>query len=228
MIHLVAIDDEQLPLELVQTYSLGNSYIKSIHTFNKLQNAQDFIENSETNVLLLDVEMPQQNGIEFYNTLIKKPLLILATAYPQYALQGFQAQAIAYLLKPFSLEEFDQVMRKANTILVGEQITNKSEFITISIDYSSIPIHIDSIVYIESFGDFISIHTTSNEVFKARHTMKALLLELPAVKFVRVHRSYIVAIAHIKSIRRKIISIAEVEIPIGGNYEKEINKVMKL
>jgi DNA-binding LytR/AlgR family response regulator len=227
MIHLAAIDDEQLPLELVQSYCAQTEGITSIYTFNKLHLAKEFLQHSTTNVLLLDIEMPQQNGLAFYESLTTKPLLILATAYPQYALKGYQAQAISYLLKPFSLTEFQQAIQRATTILIGQQATTTGGFLTISIDYATIPIYFDNILYIESFGDFVSIHTLANEVFKTRYTMKALLLELPTTQFIRVHRSYIVAIHHIKSIRRKMINMAETMIPIGGNYEKEIEKLMK-
>jgi DNA-binding LytR/AlgR family response regulator len=227
MIQIVAIDDEQLPLQLVQEYCAQITDITSIHTFNKLKSAKEFVENNMVNVLILDIEMPQQNGIEFYNSLARKPLLILATAYPQYALQGFQIQASSYLLKPFSFAEFTQAIDKARIQLIGEQAKNYAGFLTVSVNYTTIPILFDTIIYIESFGDFVTIHTTKAEVIKTRYTMKALLQELPEVNFIRVHRSYIIAIAHIKSIRRKVISIADILIPIGSSYEKEVDKIIK-
>jgi DNA-binding LytR/AlgR family response regulator len=228
MINLVAIDDEQLPLELIKTYCEQLEHVQLLKTFSKIDEAKLFLENNKVDLLILDIEMPNQNGIEFYESLSQKPLLILSTAYAQYALKGFQVQAIDYLLKPYSFNQFSQAIDKVNTVLIGARAQINTGTLKMSIDYSTVFIPIDTIIYIESFGDFLSIHTTNKPVVKARGTLKKIITELPSLQFLRVHRSYIVCIAHIKSIRNKFINIAEMQIPIGGNFEEKVNEVLGL
>jgi DNA-binding LytR/AlgR family response regulator len=229
MINIVAIDDEKLPLELVQLFCEKTEGVKLVHAFNILEEAKTYIENNNINIVLLDIEMPNQNGLEFYASLNVKPVLIICTAYPQYALDGFQSNAIDYLLKPFSLDRFQAAITKAKTFLIGNSQSDslEAQIIRVKSNYGIIQITVSEIAYIESFADFVQVHYDNFTTEKIRITMIAFLDKLPAKKFLRVHRSFIVCISKVKSLRNNIITIADIIIPVGRTYSDQVISSIK-
>ncbi len=227
MINLVAIDDEQPPLKIIERYSEQVKEIISVKTFNNLHLAKLYIESNKIEVLIIDIEMPEQNGLTFYANLSYKPLLIIATAYEQYALKGYEISAIDYLLKPFALEKFYAAIIKAATIIAGQNINDVQEIIKLKSNYSILQINVNSIIYIESFADYVDIHCTDGTKQNARTTMKELLLKLGNKKFIRVHRSYIVSSSKIDSYRNGILKINNASIPVGRSYRNAVMKALQ-
>lgn len=173
--------------------------------------------------------MPSVTGIDFYKSLEQETMVIFTTAYSEYAVEGFNLNAVDYLLKPFTIERFHQAIKKANDYYTyTRQLPGTvSQSLFIRADYSLIKINYEDIVLIESLDDYLKIYLSNDKIIVARMTMKAMAEKLPAVDFMRVHRSFIVPIKRIVQVRNKVIYISDKEIPIGGNYEEAFFKVFK-
>ncbi|MES1221655.1 MAG: LytTR family DNA-binding domain-containing protein, partial [Bacteroidota bacterium] len=150
--------------------------------------------------------------------------VIFTTAYSEYAVEGFNLNAIDYLLKPFTFERFTQAMNKAKSA-ARQNEEQKEKYLFIRADYSLIKIAIDDILFIEGLDDYLKIHIHNDKPVIARMTLKSILEKLPSADFIRVHRSYVVPFSRIKSVRNKIISIEQEEIPIGTSYEENFLKL---
>lgn len=227
MIKAIAIDDEPLALKILAHHCDKIDEISLEKTFTNQSEAIDFINNNEVDLLFLDIEMPQQNGIDFYKALNKKIMVIFTTAYDQYALEGFNVSAIDYVMKPISFDRFKEAINKV--IKIKKLINNKEEnpFIMIRADYKLNKIYLKDIQYIEGLDDYIQIHIDNQSKIVARMSMKSILENLPSKDFIRVHRSFIIPIKRIKNIQNKQIEIDSVIIPIGETYKTETLKTLK-
>lgn len=227
MIKAIAIDDEPLALKILAHHCDKIDEISLEKTFTNQSEAIDFINNNKVDLLFLDIEMPQQNGIDFYKALDKKIMVIFTTAYDQYALEGFNVSAIDYVMKPISFDRFKEAIDKV--IKIKKLINNKDEepFIMIRADYKLNKIYLKDIQYIEGLDDYIQIHIDNQSKIVARMSMKAILELLPSKEFIRVHRSFIIPIKRIKNIQNKQIEIDSVTIPIGETYKTETLKALK-
>ncbi|WP_177764612.1 LytR/AlgR family response regulator transcription factor [Flavobacterium sp. I3-2] len=227
MIKAIAIDDEPLALKILAHHCDKIEEISLEKTFTNQSEAIDFINNNKVDLLFLDIEMPQQNGIDFYKALDKKIMVIFTTAYDQYALEGFNVSAIDYVMKPISFDRFKEAIDKV--IKIKKLINNKDEqpFIMIRADYKLNKIYLKDIQYIEGLDDYIQIHIDNQSKIVARMSMKAILELLPSKEFIRVHRSFIIPIKRIKNIQNKQIETDSVTIPIGETYKTETLKALK-
>lgn len=166
------------------------------------------------------------SGIEFYKNISQETKVIFTTAYSEFAVLGFEVQAVDYLLKPYSFERFEQAIQKGRESLKSKlksDINSKTQLL-IRADYQLLKIDLDSIQLIESLADYIKIKLAGNKFLTVRMTMKAMLKKLPDREFIRVHRSYIIPIRRIQSIRNKIIYLDDMEIQVGHSYETEVAK----
>jgi DNA-binding LytR/AlgR family response regulator len=222
MITAIAIDDEPLGLKIIAHYCNQIDFITLEKTFTKQSEAIKYLKKFPVDLLFLDIQMPTRNGIAFYKMLDHNPMVIFTTAYSEYAVDGFNVNATDYLLKPFSLERFLQAAEKAKNIYeTKNQIqSTETQYLFIRADYSLHKILIADILFIEGLDDYLKIHFQNQKTLVTRMTMKSLLEKLPAVSFIRVHRSYIVPMAKIDKVRNKMIYIGEEEIPISASYEE--------
>jgi two-component system LytT family response regulator len=229
MITCVIIDDEPLAAELLQSYVDREPQLKLLGTFNDAQNGADFIRTNKVDLMFLDIQMPHVNGIQLLKSLDSPPMVIFTTAYSEYAAEGFELDAIDYLLKPFDMSRFQRAVTKACEYhrSLNKTETNANPFIFIKSEYQVIKINYDDIRYIEALDDYIKIYTTNSRPVLTLMTLKTIAEKLPADKFARVHRSYIISLAKIESVRNKRIRIGEIEIPIGSSYAENINKVLE-
>jgi DNA-binding LytR/AlgR family response regulator len=165
--------------------------------------------------------MPHLNGIDLLKSLPVKPMAIFTTAFPEFAVDGFELNAVDYLLKPFDFERFKKSVEKAieyhafNHLPKGKQTSN---FIFVRSEYKAVKINLDDIQYIEGMDSYVKIYAGGKPVLSLM-SMKAMLEMLPQEEFLRVHRSFIIPVSKVKSIRNKVIKVADKEIPIGGTYE---------
>jgi DNA-binding LytR/AlgR family response regulator len=172
--------------------------------------------------------MPSLSGLELYRSIGQDSMAIFTTAHSEYAVEGFSLNAVDYLLKPFTLERFRQAVNKAVEFhAFRQQKDHRGETLLIRADYSLIRVPASDIVFVEAADDYLKIHQPDRHPLVARMTMKAMLEMLPPKEFIRIHRSYIVAVSHIDHIRNKTISIAGKELPIGGNYEGEVLRLLR-
>lgn len=222
MIKAIAIDDELPALKVIENFCSQTDVLVLEKTFNKPNEALKYINKFPVDLLFLDVNMPALKGTELYKALKQKTMVIFTTAYSEYAVEGFNLDAIDYLLKPFTFERFMKAVNKAAEYYnyTRQDTGKKEQFLFIRADYSLIKINIAEILFIEGLDDYLKIHIENKKPVVARMTMKAMLEKLPAGDFIRVHRSYIISFNRIDNVRNKIISVAGEEIPIGSSYEE--------
>lgn len=227
MIKVIAIDDEPLPLEILKEYCRQVKSVNLVNVFTQTNEARAYLEQNPVDLLFLDIQMPSISGIEFYKALPKQPLVIFTTAFSEYAVEGFEVNAIDYLLKPYSYERFATAVAKAQDYLsyLKQKEDVAQDHLFVKADYSIHKIMLADILYIEGLADYLKIHLATGKVLIARMTMKGMLEKLPVTDFTRVHRSFIVPLKRIISVRNKVISLGSSSIPIGESYEKEFFRV---
>jgi len=235
MIKAIAIDDEAPALKVISNFCDRTEDVQLEQTFLAPAEALRYLQTTSVDLIFLDIQMPSLSGIELYQSIGTGTLAIFTTAYSEYAIEGFNLNAVDYLLKPFTLQRFQQAVAKAAEYLSFRQSLKdqglpsnpnqvsssslRTDTLIIRADYSLIRIPVADILFIEAADDYLKIHRESKSPFLARMTMKSILEMLPADQFIRTHRSYIVSIPHIDNVRNKTISIAGQEIPISNNYE---------
>jgi DNA-binding LytR/AlgR family response regulator len=228
MINAIAIDDEAPALKVIENYCGRTEGIHLAGTFLKPRDALAYLADSPVDLLLLDIRMPSQSGLDLYKTLDPGPLVIFTTAYSEYAVEGFNLNAIDYLLKPFTFERFQQAVAKAAEYISFRHLPeNHDDTLLIRADYSLIKVRTADILFVEAADDYLKIHQEKKTPLIVRMTMKSLVSMLPAKDFVRTHRSYIVAIRRIDNVRNRIITVGDKNIPIGSNYEDSFYRQFK-
>lgn len=226
MIRAIAIDDEPLGLKIISHFCENIDFISLEKTFTKQSEAVKYLKNYPVDLLFLDIQMPNKNGIDFYKMLENDPMVIFTTAYSEYAVEGFNVNATDYLLKPFSEERFLTAVQKAKNEFQFRQNLSVQTHLMIRADYKLHRIEYNEILMIEGLDDYIQIHLANKSKIVARISMKGILEKLPEKDFVRVHRSYIIPVKKIKTIVNKNIQIEDFIIPIGETYKDEIQKLL--
>ncbi|MBG9375826.1 response regulator transcription factor [Panacibacter sp. DH6] len=223
MIKAVAIDDEPPALRVIENFCLKSGLVSVEKMFNKPQEALRYVNRFPVDLLFLDINMPSLKGTDLYRALKQQTMVIFTTAYSEFAVEGFELNAVDYLLKPFTYDRFLQSVTKASDFhqYLNKQSTQRDQYLFIRADYSLIKINLADILFIEGLDDYLKIHIKDQKPVIARMTMKAMTEKLPANNFIRVHRSYIVSFRHIENVRSKIITIAGEEIPVGNSYEEQ-------
>jgi len=230
MISCVAIDDEPLALEVVKKYISKTADLHLEALFSNALEAQDYLKRKPVDLAFLDIQMPGINGIQLYKSLPVKPMVIFTTAYQEFAIDGFELEAIDYLLKPFDLERFQKGVGKAviwHKLNTEKSIDQQKDFLYIHSDYKVIKIPYKEIIFVEASDDYAKINTNSQS-YLTLLSMKAVFEKLSKNLFIRIHRSYIVAINQIAFVQfRKIGLINGMELPVGDTYRNEIAKLKK-
>jgi DNA-binding LytR/AlgR family response regulator len=178
---------------------------------------RDLLQQEPVDLLFLDINLPDLSGINFYQTLIQKPAVIFTTAYPEFAVEGFELEAVDYLLKPFSFERFRRAIGR-----VKSGAEDVPEHITLKVDKKTYRLAHADIQYIESIGDYVKVHL-HDQVLIASETMKKLEETLPGDQFMRVHKSYIVATDAIQYLEGNRLSLADQKIPVGHSYRARVS-----
>jgi DNA-binding LytR/AlgR family response regulator len=227
MIKALAIDDEPLALSVIEAFCSQLDYIDLQKTFTKPNEALKHLKKYPVDLLFLDIHMPALTGIDFYKNIEQNTLVIFCTAHGQYAVEGFNLNALDYLLKPFTLDRFKQATEKARDYFSQLGSQKSIEHLFVRADYSLQKISIHDILYIEALDDYLKIYLYQQKTIVARMTMKSMLEKLPAADFMRVHRSFIVPVKRVESLRNKALQVADKKIPVGNSYEEEVLKHFK-
>lgn len=227
-IKAIALDDEPPALNVIKRFSQQTGFIDLIRTFSKAEEAAVYLSGFPVDLVFLDINMPAISGIEFKKRLPPQLMVVFTTAYTEYAIDGFNLNAVDYLLKPFTQERFTQAAEKARTLFQFQQqsIQQKPDHIMVRVDYSLVRLELADILFIEGLDDYLKIYMTNNKTLVIRMTMKAMADKLPATDFVRVHRSYTVAIKKIESVRNKAITIGEEIIPVGAIFDGRLQEIL--
>lgn len=220
----IALDDEPPALKVLGSLCKQNPNINLVQTFTKPSEATAFLQNNPVDLLFLDINMPTISGIDFFKSISQPVMLIFTTAFSEFALEGFNLQAIDYLLKPITPERFEQACQKAllyyDKVLSTQEEEITPEYLQIRADYSLHQIAFEDIILVEALDDYVKIHCTTGKPIVARMTLKNLQLKLPEKLFIRVHKSYIISFNKIKALRNKVVYLPNFEIPLGPTYEK--------
>jgi DNA-binding LytR/AlgR family response regulator len=225
----IIIDDEPLAREGMQMHVKNMPQLQLMGSFSNPLDAALLLQQGSIDLVFLDINMPEMNGLDFVKTLAHTPLIIFATAYPQYALDSYELDAVDYLLKPIRFERFVKAVNKAQNYLdllqskdlTTNQIESVSqEFIFIKADRKFFKIYFKDINYIEGLKDYVIIHTAERKVITAMN-LKTIFDQLPPTIFARISKSYIVNTAHIVSFDQFSVYLKNAELPIGNTFKDE-------
>ncbi len=236
MIRAIIVDDEQLAQEILETYIQKMPNVELVAKCDNALEANEILRSTSVDLMFLDIQMPHLSGIEFLKTLANPPYVVFTTAHADYAVQGFELDAIDYLLKPISLERFIKAVNKVTTHLDTKRqqendinIDTNDDFIFVKADKKLVKINFEDILYIEGLKDYVIIRQETGRVITLQ-TMKSLEDKLPLSKFKRIHRSYIVNIKRITAIVGNMVEIMELgkikQLPIGKNYRDELMDII--
>ena len=219
MIKAIAVDDEPPALEILENYCRRTEKVELMKVFTSTSRALEYLEQFSADLIFLDINMPSISGLEFAKRIPQQSMVIFTTSYTEYAVESYSLNAVDYLLKPYTFARFQQAIEKAEAVQRFQQ-NDRQQYLILRVDYSLIRIALPDILFIEGLDNYLKVHVRNQGPIVVRMTMKALQEKLPENEFVRVHRSYIVAISKIGSIRNKMIFIGEEEIPLGTSHEK--------
>ncbi|SDF00323.1 two component transcriptional regulator, LytTR family [Mucilaginibacter pineti] len=226
----IAIDDEPLALRLISEYVSRFPSLQLIKTFDDAISGAEFLKSKPVDLLFIDINMPDITGIDLVRSLEVKPIVIFTTAYKNFAYEGFELEALDYLLKPIDFKRFEKAVEKAVDYHQYKNKTNTEapdESLYVYSEYRMVKIDLNSIEYIESMEDYIKIHITNEKTVLTLMPLKKVLEKLPADKFQRIHRSYIVPVNKIRSIQNRKVKLTDVELPVSDTYHDVIRNWMK-
>ncbi|GAB4025827.1 LytR/AlgR family response regulator transcription factor [Spirosoma gilvum] len=239
LLKCVVIDDESLAREVLEGYLNRLEYAELTRQFGQVQEAFHYLEHQEVDVLFLDIEMPGMNGIDFLKSLTHPPITVFTTAYRNYAFEGFELGVIDFLLKPIAYPRFVQAIEKIRDFLALKDLNTRfenhpSEFnpeslpagsIVVKSGVERIRLNLDEVIYIQGLKDYAIIYTTTRKIV-TKGSIKAMQDIFPQERFLRVHKSFIAAMAHISRIERNRLMLNSTPIPIGRNYKEEVEKTL--
>mgnify|MGYP001477586678 CR=1 FL=1 len=215
----IAIDDEPIALEVIKSLSAKVSFLDLKACFTNAIEGISYLQENKTDVLFLDIRMPDISGIEVSRSLQTMPMIIFTTAYSEHAVEGFELDAIDYLLKPFSLQRFLKACTKAYQLYLQKIDKNTQEaFFFLKDGYEQIRVFFHDIKYIEAKGNYLNVMLTDGKIV-TRLTLNDIYERLPTQNFTRIHRSFIVANDKVTKFNKQSVFIDDIEIPIGAAYQ---------
>lgn len=232
MISCIAIDDEPLALKQMVNYIKKTPFLKCEGSFDNAFAATDFLQNTMVDLMFVDINMPDLNGLDFVKSLSNPPKIIFTTAYSEYALEGFKVDAVDYLLKPISYPDFLKAANKAQSWFNVQsadsaKIKTDEEFLLIKSEHKILRINLADIKYIEGMREYVRIHLIGQKPVMSLLSMKKVEESLPEARFMRVHRSYIVNLNRITTIERfRIVFDEKVYIPVGEQYKEKFQEYL--
>lgn len=232
MITCIAIDDEPLALRQITSYVEKTPFLELKERFESPMNAITYLQTNEIDLMFVDINMPDLNGLDFVRSLENPPKIIFTTAYSEYAVEGFRVDAVDYLLKPIDYPTFLKASNKAKSWFdvhekQPEQLQSNEDFLFIKSEYKIVRIKLDDIKYIEGMREYIRIHLVNEEPIMTLLSMKAMEAQLSNKNFMRVHRSFIVNLNKITIIERNRIVFDKVYIPVSEQYKEKFQQFVE-
>jgi two-component system LytT family response regulator len=233
MLNCIAVDDEPLALQLLEDYISKVPYLKLAAQCGDAFEATKALQENKIDLMIIDIQMPGLSGLQFVKSLTHKPIVIFLTAYKQYAVEAYDLDVIDYLVKPVALDRFMKACNKAKE-LYDLRASKKeagsipaADYFFQNVEYSLVKVMFSDIVWIEGLRDYIKIHLKStSKPLVTRSTFKSLEADLPASKFIRIHKSYIVSVDSITAIRKSVVFMKDIELPVGDAYKESIDKLI--
>ena len=243
MIKCIAIDDEPLALRKIRSYIERLPQLELRSLCSSASEAQAALQEECVDLIFVDINMPDMSGIDFVKGLQSAPMIIFTTAYSEYAVEGFRLDAVDYLLKPFSFDDFERAVGKAVSLFELKQLrdnqqgsaettpaaeSDSNDYISIRADYKVSLVRYSDIIFIESVGEYVRLHLTNASPITTLFRLKNMETALPSDRFMRVHRSYIVNLEHIAAYARGRVYLDNEEyVPISGNYRDTFREYIK-
>ncbi|NCT75491.1 MAG: response regulator transcription factor [Chitinophagaceae bacterium] len=216
----IAIDDEPPALELLRAYIEKTPGLQLLQTFDDALSGGEFLRSNAVDLLFVDINMPDITGLDLVRSLKERPMIVFTTAYKKFAHEGFELDAIDYLLKPISFDRFSKAVTKATEYFAYKNKSGNAvpDNLFVYSEYRMIKIPLQQIEYIESLEDYVKIHLTEGKAVMTLMTLKSTLEKLPSEKFSRIHRSYIVAVDKVLSVQNRKARLGSIELPISDSY----------
>ncbi|HXB07546.1 MAG TPA: LytTR family DNA-binding domain-containing protein [Puia sp.] len=233
MMRCMVIDDEQLVRELLEDNIRQVPYLQWVRSCRNALEAMEALQATPVDLLFLDIQMPRVNGLQFLQTLADPPLVILVSAYEQYALEGFDLRVVDYLLKPFSFERFLKACNRAQELFRLRQNDRTAspapmEDFFVNVEYAQVKIIAADVLYVEGVKDYVKIYLASSaRPVLTRMTLKALEEKLAPPAFIRTHKSFLVSVKKITTVKRDLVCIGDKEIPVSVSYKGNITRLLK-
>ncbi|MFN2440787.1 MAG: LytR/AlgR family response regulator transcription factor [Chitinophagaceae bacterium] len=222
----IAIDDEPIVLDIVRSHASKVPFLDLKAEFTDAFKALEYLQKETVDLIFLDIKMPDISGIDFFNSLSKKPLVIFTTAYSEHAVTSFEMDAVDYLLKPFSLSRFIKGCNKAFELYNFRNAAETTDHLYVKTGYEQVKVFYDEILYLEATGNYVTFAFKDKNIL-SRSTLNEVINLLPSDKFVRVHRSYLVAINKIDKVERHQVTINNLKIPVSEAYSQNLIAAIK-
>lgn len=233
-IKCLVVDDEELARTLLENYIGRLPHLELVGKCKDPMEAMQALQQQQVDLMFLDIQMPQLTGVDFLKTLSKKPLVIFTTAYPDYALEGYSLDVTDYLLKPFSFERFMQAVNKAGEIIRLQSLavqpaevpasaspSPEKDLLLVKSEHKIHRIKYADILYIQGMREYVAYYTPSGRILSLQ-SLKSLEEELPSDRFIRIHKSYIVAIHKIDTLEGNQVHVGKEKLPVGANYKEAV------
>ena len=228
----IIIDDEPLVRDLLEDNVSQVSFLELAKSCKSTIEALEVLQQEQIDLMFLDIQMPQLNGIQFLQSLSKPPLVIMITAYQNYAVEGFNLQVADYIMKPFSFGRFLKACNRAaelhnmkNSVMASGV---SGDYFFVNVEYTYVKIVVAYIEYIEGFKDYIKIFLSSaTKPVLTRMSLRSIEAKLPVGTFIRTHKSFLVAISRITTIKRDFVCIGKTEIPVSETFKENVNRVLQ-
>lgn len=232
MVRCLLVDDESPAIDLLKNHIKALNDLDVTASCYSAVEAFEVLKKEEIDLLFLDIEMPVLKGLDFLKTLQNPPKVIITTAYREYAIEGYDLDIVDYILKPISFDRFVKAVDRyyERNQVINQSINNQKEnntFFYVNVNKKHIKIVFDDILYIESLKDYVRIHT-KNQRIVVKGNIGKVEKQLPSHLFIRIHRSYIIAINKVTAYTQKDVEIEELEIPVGSSYINKISSVLKM
>lgn len=222
----IAVDDEPIALDIIRAHAAKVPFLNLKATFTDAFQALEYLQKESIDLIFLDIKMPDISGIDFFNSLPKKPLLIFTTAYSEHAVTSFEMDAVDYLLKPFSLARFIKGCSKAFELHNFRNSSETTDHLYVKTGYEQVKVLYDDILYLEAAGNYVTFVLKDRNLL-SRSTFAEASNMLPSAKFVRVHRSYIVAVSKIEKVERQQVTIGKTIIPVSDAFQQNLAEALK-
>lgn len=226
----IIVDDEPVARKILHEFVEQVPFMQTLGKFENAIKAEAFLKNNDIDLLFLDIEMPKISGLQLLQNIDKKPLVILTTAFPQYALEGYELEVIDYLLKPIAFNRFMKAVHKAKEYKQLQEATTVSQstssYLFVKSDKRIEKIELNDICYAEALGNYIIIHLREKKII-AYLTLKSLESQLPSNEFIKIHQSYLINCSRINAIEGNEVKISNKSLPISRNYKDSVMEMVQ-
>jgi len=226
-INCIIVDDEPIARDLLTNYISQVPYLRLAGTCSNAFEAMQLLNTKDVELIILDINMPRLSGFELLRSLKQYPSVIITSAYPEYALEGFELSVIDYLLKPFSFQRFvqatEKVIKKGQEPVLPVMEDAGQHFLMVRSDKKLTKVYFSDITYVEAYGNYIYIHSRQDKII-SKQTLTQFEEQLPAGKFIRIHKSFVVAVNAVKYLEGNEVSLGDTRLPIGKVYREGVLK----